>query len=323
MLSAVMRTFRNTWPGSGSKRLGNGKRRPRLLRRRSPLIGRIQRAPGLSAFGISILVVLITALSHSAWAASGTTIRIGGVGSALGAMRLLGDAFETSHPSVRVNVLPSIGSAGAVGAVNRGAIDIGLTGRPLQERERVLGLRVFEYARSPFVFVSNMDVIPDNITLEMVAEIYRGEFSHWPDGTRVRPVIRPQNDSDTLLLQEMSPKVKEAVDIAVSHSGYARALTDQENADMIQKIPGSFGTSTLTQVVAEKRYLRIFRLEGVAPGIKTLADGSYRFYKRFFIVTRPAPSDVVGEFIAFLESPEGRKLLESSGNIVVKPTLSR
>lgn len=86
-----------------------------------------------------LLIAIITAslLPKSAF---GTDIlKIGGAGSALGSMRLLADSFEKSHPGVKVQVLPSVGSPGGIKAVLDGVIGIGISGRPLAEEERKRG----------------------------------------------------------------------------------------------------------------------------------------------------------------------------------------
>lgn len=67
------------------------------------------------------------------------------MGCALGTTKLLAAAFEKSHPGVRISVLPSLGTSGSIKAVNQGAIDIGIGGRPMKEDERRLGLHILEY----------------------------------------------------------------------------------------------------------------------------------------------------------------------------------
>lgn len=56
---------------------------------------------------------------------AGEEIKIGGAGSALGSMKMLGAAFEKKHPGVKVVVLPSLGSIGGIKAVSKGALDNG------------------------------------------------------------------------------------------------------------------------------------------------------------------------------------------------------
>jgi phosphate transport system substrate-binding protein len=69
-------------------------------------------------------------------AAQEQSLKIGGTGTTLGTMRLLGAAFEKANPGVSVTVLSSLGSTGGIKAATAGAIEIGVSARPLSEAER-------------------------------------------------------------------------------------------------------------------------------------------------------------------------------------------
>ena len=183
------------------------------------------------------------------------TIKIGGTGGAMGAMNELARAFRKKHPGMDIIFVPNLGTSGGITAVTAGAIDIGLSGRPLNRSELASGLREVEYARSPFVFVTAHTATGMNLTLDQIARIYRGEVKKWPDGIPIRLILRPEGDADTIMLKSISPDLREAVGKAQSREGMTMALTDKDSADAIEKIKGAFGTSTLTQIISEKRAL--------------------------------------------------------------------
>jgi len=62
------------------------------------------------------------------------------------------------------------------------------------------------------------------------------------------------------------------------------AVTDQESAESIEKIPGAFGSTTLAQLLTEKRAIKALRFNGVEPSPGTLAEGSYPYFKPLFVV---------------------------------------
>jgi phosphate transport system substrate-binding protein len=266
----------------------------------------------LMAFFIVLQVLLSSPFTPLAQA--GEVIKIGGVGGALGTMKLLGQAFERSHPGIKVIVLPSIGSKGALRAVPEGAIDIGLTGRPLNDEELRRPLSVVEYARTPFIFVTRTGIKADGLTYEELIRIYRGEMQKWPKGERIRIVLHPAGDP----VKSLSPEVKRAIGVALTWQGIEHAITDQENLELIEKTPGALGYTTLTQVIAEKRPVKILSLNGVVPGVKTLAEGSYPVSKSLFMVTKQEPDEKVRKFIQFVLSEEGAGILRETGNVVVR-----
>ncbi len=173
-----------------------------------------------------------------------------------------------------------------------------------------------EYARTPFIFVAKKDVTISGLNTAETVRIFRGDTKTWPDGKRVRLIVRPSTELDTLLVKQISPEMSNAVDIALSHKGYLMAMTDQDCLDLIEKTPGGLGFATLTQVLSEKRQLKVLLFNGLRPSSKALADGSYPFYKTLYFVTKTEPSVWVRKFIDFVRSPEGRKVLEETGNLV-------
>jgi phosphate transport system substrate-binding protein len=266
-----------------------------------------------------LLGLVITSFSLHSTTLAEEVLKIGGTGTALGSMQLLVKAFEKSYPSINVMViLPSIGSGGAIKAASKGAIDIGLSARPIKDEERKLGLSAIEYAKTPFILVVRKDVNISGLSTDEIIKIYRGEKETWPGGERIRLVLRQATDADTILVKKISSEMSDAVDMAYSRQGMMMALTDQDCVDIIEKTPGGLGFSTLTQIVSEKRPLKVLSFNGVTPSTKTLANGSYPLFKSLYMVTKIEPSVPVQKFIDFVRSLGGRKILEESGNVPMK-----
>lgn len=263
----------------------------------------------------AVLIAVAAAFCPPPPTSSGEVLRIGGTGGAVGTMKRLALMYSKSHPDTRIEIMPSIGSSGAVKAVSKGVLDIGLIARPLKDGEERLNLQMREYAVTPLVFATNTDCPKADITTEELIRVYRGEMRRWPCGSRVRLVLRPAGDSDTKVIRGISPALSEAVDEALTRSGMFVALTDQEAADVLGRSPERFGTSTLALIVSEARPLRALSFNDVAPTLQALADGSYPLSKTFAFVTSLPLSSRGASFIDFVFSPEGRKILEESGNL--------
>jgi len=245
------------------------------------------------------------------------TIKIGGSGGALASMNEVAEAFKKEHPGVNIIFVPSLGSRGGIRAVLAGSIDLGLSCRSLKGDELQQGTTAVEYARTPFVFATTHKIDEVDFNLQQIASIYAGKMVKWPDGTPIRLILRPESDSDTRLLKSMSAEMNKAVQSALSRDGMIIAITDHESVDTIEKIYGAIGTSTLAQIVSEKRSLNILPLNGVIPSIKAIADRIYPYYKKFFIVTGPKSSPITKHFIEFINSPEGVKILTKTGHFVL------
>jgi len=262
--------------------------------------------------------VLAAAIAFGPVSAVAETIRISGTGGAITTIRFIGEAYRQIHPEIRFAILPSMGSSGAVKAVLAGRLDIGLSGRSLTEEERAQGAVEKEYARTPFVFAVNMSVKTPDLTLAEIADIYAGKRDRWETRSRIRLVLRPRSDSDTPVLKRMSPAMSEAVERALRRDGMIVGMTDQEAADLIQKIPGAFGAMTLSLVISEKRPIRVLALDGIVPSVRAIADGSYPYAKTLYVVTRKNPPLEIRRFIEFVRSAAGAAILMKNGQMAAK-----
>jgi phosphate transport system substrate-binding protein len=244
-------------------------------------------------------------------------VRVGGAGTGLGAMKILAEAFEKTHPKTRIKIMPSLGSAGGIKALLHGALDVAISGRPLKPEELKDGTIAQECARTPFIFVVNKNVGKNDLSYRELEMIYNGQMTKWPDGTRIRLVIRPVTDTDTVTLKGFSKEMEQAVNASNSRSNMILAVTDQEAADAVARIPGAIGVSTLTQIETEKYPLKVLSLNGIKPSLDALAKGNYPHSKSLYLVWSPKTPAAAMQFIQFIQSTAGRSILARTGTLPI------
>jgi phosphate transport system substrate-binding protein len=265
-------------------------------------------SPGRGALLAAALVCALVAVRAQA-----EEIRIGGTGAAMGTMQVLADAYAKRDPAAKITLLPSVGSGGGIKAVLAGVIQIAVSARPVNEAEAKAGAVDVEYGRTPFVFATSPGTRATGLTTENLIDIYAGALDQWPDGTKIRLVMRPAGDSDSEMIRGMSPAMREAVTKAEQRKGVVFSVTDHEAADSLELIPGALGPSTLALMRSEKRRLKALALNGVTPDVKTIADGSYPLQKQLRIVTSPKTSAEAHAFVAFVRSSTGQEILRQCG----------
>ncbi|MFA7404548.1 MAG: substrate-binding domain-containing protein [Pelobacteraceae bacterium] len=253
-----------------------------------------------------------------ATATAETVITIGGTGSALGTMKQIVKEYENSHPGIRIRILPSLGSTAGIKAVLGGGIDLALASRPLTPSERQLGAVQVVYAKSPFVFITNLRVTKKDISTRELENIYHNPTARWADGSRIRLILRPEKDIDTTLIRHLSPAMDKAVTAAHARSGMILAVTDQESTDALARTPGALGSATLCEIISENRPVNVLSFNGVKPGSKTMADNSYPLVKSFYLVTTPKTPPEARQFAEFVRSPVAGRILTKTGSMVVK-----
>ncbi|MEW5943268.1 MAG: substrate-binding domain-containing protein [Pseudomonadota bacterium] len=269
----------------------------------------------------SVAVLALATLSFSATTpagADGETIRISGSGAALATMQALGQEFKKSKPEVKITILPNLGSGGSIKAVLAGTLDIGISARPLKPEERAKGGVAMLYARTPLVFATAQNNQASGLTAHQLADIYAGRTTAWPDGSPIRLVLRPSEDSDTTAMMKMSAEMQAAVTAAASRKGLNIAMTDQEAADLLEKLPGALGSTTLALIISEKRGLKPLPINGMAPAANSGINKKYPYYKEYSLVTTANPSPLAAQFIAFIRSVAGRAILINNGQLPIE-----
>ena len=250
------------------------------------------------------------ALAGAATQARADTVRVGGTGVALGGMHLLSAAYQ-ADPGTTVVVLPSLGSGGGIKALAAGAIDVSLSARDLKDKEKASGvLSARRYARTPLAIVTNKFNSVEEISSEQLLAAYSGTMQNWPDGSRIRILLRPISETDTKLMREFSPEMAAALDAAFARPGILTAQNDQENAETLEKTAGSLGVVALAQLASEKRSLKVLAFDGVTPLAAMAADPTFDFAKDLYIVSRSDASEATKGFLEFVRSTQGRAILE-------------
>ena len=187
----------------------------------------------------------------------------------------------------------------------------------MKPEERAAGVTAAMYARTPFVLVTSRTEEETKMTTTELFFIYSGVLKNWPDGVPIRLVLRPPSDSDWDILAGLSPDFENSLIEAASRRGLPVGFSDQEAMSMIETLPGGLGTASLSAVIAENRALRPLTIDGVAPTLDNIADGSYPMEKSLYLVTRPPRNELTERFIAFIRSGEGARILTDTGNLVV------
>ncbi|PID42405.1 MAG: phosphate ABC transporter substrate-binding protein [Gammaproteobacteria bacterium] len=269
-------------------------------------------------FSSTLSVLLCAIFSFAVTTTCSAAIVIGGTGNALGTMKKLADAYQNATPGVKVKVLPSIGSGGAIKSVTSGRVQIGLSARPLKPAEAKKGIVAIEYARTPTIFAVANKTKVTAVTLAQLVDIYNGVLKQWPDGSTIRPILRQAKDDNTRQIKALSPEMKKAVTSAEHRKGFLFAATDQKTVDKIESIPGSFGVTSLALMLSENRKLHALTLDGIKPTVESCKSGDYPMTKRFYFILPRERSAQVNAFLDFVFSEKGAAILEKYGSYPIR-----
>lgn len=265
---------------------------------------------------LTILFLLCSSFQFSDASAADTIIRVGGSGTGTGIIKQLAGEFEKRNPGIKIAMAPSLGSSGGIKALLGGSLDIAMSARPLKDNEKSSGAATVFSGRTPFAFMVNRSVAKTGISTGELVAIYGLRQQNWPDGTPIRLILRPEGDSDTKLIQTISPDFSQALKTAISQPGMHIALTDQDSDKAIVRTQGALGGTTIAQFKCDKLNGTLLALNGVKPTVRNLKDGSYPLAKKQMVIVIPARSNPsIKKFISYITSPRAIRIWEKSGVI--------
>ena len=221
-------------------------------------------------------------LSVAAGGVAADTLRVGGTGGALDMMRHVGKAF-TAASGEDVDIAMSLGTSGALRALADGVLDIAVSARLLTPEEMAPGFVVVPIARTALIFATSHRN-PNSLASADLASVFAASRPTWADGKPIRLVLRTRLDADTMLISDIFPGMREAVETARARQDLPVTATDQDNTKLGAALEGSLIIGGLSQLEMEKGDLRYVPIDGVLPSLAAFESGAYRYEKVFYPV---------------------------------------
>ena len=230
-----------------------------------------------------------------------------------------GAMFEVMYPDAVIEVA-SGSSREAVSALFAAEGDLAVIGRELEPEEREapgageLNLQGYRIARDAMVLVVHPDNPVENVTVEDLRSIYRGEYRRWSDvgGRRaniVAVVQPPETDLSGFVVHELldgaTPEIPARVEL--SDSAVVKAVLNDVNA---------IGYVSLAGVEMGAKALRVAPLRGLSywkPDLEAVYKGDYPLTRYFNVFVRADGRRLAHGFITFMTSSDGQKLVHDAG----------
>lgn len=250
-------------------------------------------------------------------------LRMAGSGSNLPLTRALGDAYLARRPWLRVRMHESIGSSGGIRAAHDRAIEVGLVSRPLKPDEQGFGLDVIPYARVAVVVAANPTVPTRGISREDLLALYDGDQQFWSDGSEVVVYLREPGDSGHLAARVAIPGFAEVDERALDARRWSVLFNDRAMQEALIATPGAIGLLDQGLAIIQDLPLALLEYEGKRPTQELVRSGNYPITKDLaFVIPTDDHDPLAHEFIAFVFSAEGQKVIRESGYVPLEPPAS-
>ena len=271
-----------------------------------------------------ILVLSFVILATALWAASAqgqnTVLRVSGSSTVLPIAQRAAEYFMGLRPEAQLSV-SGTGSGEGLKALVENACDIATSSRDLKpkeiERMKAHGAPLVRHtvAIDCVAVIVHPDNPVDGLTLAQLKCLYDGACRNWKDvGGVDKQVIAINRDVSSgtfetwLEMVLQGERFRPDAQMQTSSGGVAQAVGGNRYAI------GYVGLGYLNSRV------KVLDIDGVRPSLETVRSGRYPLARELYMFTRSDPPQIAVDFINFLTSPDGRRLVEKEGFISVEKT---
>ena len=220
----------------------------------------------------------------------------------------LGEMFMEMNAGATFTYNPT-GSGSGIKAVQEGRCDIGLSSRALKAEEEAQGLKATVLAYDGIAVIVNPENTVEDLTVEQIAAIYKGEVTNWAEvgGNDAQIVlIGREAGSGTRSGFEEIVKVEDLCQ-------YRQELTS--TGDVITAVAQNPGAIGYASVASVKDTVKALTVAGVAPSNETILDGTYVIQRPFVMVTKSDAqlSAAAKAFFDYALSNDAHELIIAAG----------
>ncbi|MGE5831877.1 MAG: phosphate ABC transporter substrate-binding protein [Methanomicrobiales archaeon] len=206
------------------------------------------------------------------------------------------------------------GSSVGVQAVGEGTADIGMSSRDLSpgEKAKYPGLVPVDVATDAVVVIVNPSNPVSALTLDQVRGLYNGTYQGWGavGGTLTYPVT---------IGRDSASGTRVYFNDAVMHGDRYRPDMREMNsngavAQAVAQTPAAVGYAGLGFVTSGVKAVAIYSNgRPVVPDAATVLTREYPISRPLYMITRGPPSGLAKDYIDFILSPDGQKIVEEQG----------
>ncbi|MEK7274101.1 MAG: phosphate ABC transporter substrate-binding protein [Candidatus Desantisbacteria bacterium] len=267
-----------------------------------------------------ISVMLILMVSMGCAKSKVETINVAGSTAFQPFAEKLAEEFMAAHPDVRVNVQGG-GSAVGIQSAQAGVVQIGMADLVTLPKEAE-GLNSIVAAKDAIVVIVNPANKVDSLSLQQIQDIFSGKLNNWGQLGREKGEKGEKGEKKPIAIvsrEEGSGTRDSFHDLVLKgvHLSPHALIQNSTGAVrlMVESDVSAIGYITHGVVTPEVKTIAI---DGISPSPQNIHDGKYNIVRPIFLLIKGEPVGSAKEFIDFILSPKGQKVIADNGLLPVK-----
>lgn len=233
------------------------------------------------------------------------------------------DMYMKTHKDADIQISGG-GSGVGIKAIGAKTVDIGMSSRDVTSDElaKFPGLVITTVAQDGIAMVVNPNNGIPHITLAQIKDIYLGKITTWSE---ITGADIPGTSNQIVIIGRDSAsgtRVYFDEELLDKETPIKSMLEKNSNGAVLQTVaqtPGAIGYVSIGFVSNDVKAVPIWYNEQkiVAPSIENVKSHDYPVYRNLYVITNGNPTGLAGDFIRYMLSPEGQKLVADEGYVTV------
>jgi phosphate transport system substrate-binding protein len=251
------------------------------------------------------------------------TIKISGSTTVLPIVQKAADQYMAAHPDADIQVSGG-GSGVGIQAIGAKTVDIGMSSREVTKAEmaKYPAFVVTSVAQDGIAVIVNPANEIRFITIDQVRDIYLGKITKW---TQITGANVPNTNNQIVIIGRDSASGTRAYFdefVLLKATPTKTMLEKNSNGAVLQTIaqtPGSIGYVSIGFVSEDVKALPIWYNfdKIVAPTLSNVKSKTYPISRDLYVITNGQPTGLAGDFIKYILSPEGQKIVADEGYVTL------
>lgn len=241
------------------------------------------------------------------------------------------ERYQQIHPEVSISVTGG-GSGTGIAALINGTVDIANASRRIKPEEiqqaEQKGYTPVEFviARDAIAIIVNPSNPVEELTLEQISRIYKGEINNWKElGGEDRPIVRLSRETNSgthvYFLEEVI-RLGNPDDKSIFSPDTLLLPSSEGIIAEVRDNPNAIGYDGLGYVTHEVKVLAVARAAGqpfILPSAETVNNKSYPIARDLYMYALRQPEGVIKDYLDWILSPEAQSIVKELGFVPLTP----
>lgn len=270
------------------------------------------------------ILIALAALAAFGFAFQGETITVKGSDTMVILAQRWAEEYMAKHPGVTIQVTGG-GSGTGISALINGTTDIANASRPmkrsemekLKQRYNSLGVEVKVAKDGLSVYVHESNPLRE-LTLAQIRDIYTGKISNWKEvGGKDGKIILYSRENNSGTYVFFKEHVLENADFA------PRAQNLPGTASVVHAVSRDaagigYGGAAYASGIRTLAVKKDASTPGIVPSEETVMNDTYPISRHLYLYLRSRPTGALKEYVDWILSAEGQKIIAKVGYFPVK-----